>query len=102
MIVGLFEILMLLCFAVAWPFSIIKQLRTGRSDGKSILFSYVVMAGYVFGITNKIVTDDINHVLVFYVIDLTLVLIDTVIYYRNQLRGQRPSGNSECADGGPE
>ena len=86
MIDGLFEVLMLLCFAFAWPFSIVKQLRTGSSKGKSILFSYVIILGYIFGITNKIVMDSINYVMAFYIIDLVLVLIDTAIYFRNTLR----------------
>ena len=86
MIDGLFEMLMLLCFAFAWPFSIVKQWRTGTSKGKSILFSYVIILGYIFGMINKVVSDDINYVFAFYVIDLTLVLIDTLIYYRNQFR----------------
>jgi hypothetical protein len=86
MIDGLFEMLMLLCFAFAWPFSIVKQWRTGSSKGKSILFSYVIILGYIFGMINKVVSDDINYVFAFYVIDLMLVLIDTLIYYRNQMR----------------
>lgn len=86
MIDGLFEMLMLLCFAFAWPFSIVKQWRTGTSKGKSILFSYVIILGYIFGMINKVVSDDINYVFAFYVIDLVLVLIDTLLYYRNQLR----------------
>ena len=86
MIDGLFEMLMLLCFAFAWPFSIVKQWRTGTSKGKSILFSYVIILGYIFGMINKVVSDDINYVFEFYVIDLVLVLIDTLLYYRNQLR----------------
>ena len=86
MIYGLFEMLMLLCFAFAWPFSIVKQWRTGSSKGKSILFSYVIILGYIFGMINKVVSDDINYVFAFYVIDLVLVLIDTLLYYRNQLR----------------
>ncbi|MBO7409436.1 MAG: hypothetical protein J6T68_00690 [Candidatus Methanomethylophilaceae archaeon] len=77
---------MLLCFAFAWPFSIVKQWRTGTSKGKSILFSYVIILGYIFGMINKVVSDDINYVFAFYVIDLVLVLIDTLLYYRNQLR----------------
>ena len=85
MIDGLFEMLMLLCFAFAWPFSIVKQWRTGTSKGKSILFSYVIILGYIFGMINKVVSDDINYVFAFYVIDLVLVLIDTLIYYRNQM-----------------
>lgn len=84
MIDGLFEIAMLLCFAAAWPFSIWKQWTTRSTGGKSILFSYIVMTGYVFGIANKIASDSINHVLAFYVLDLCLVLVDTILYHRNK------------------
>ena len=82
MIDSIFEILMLLCFATAWPFSIIKQLRTKRTEGKSILFSYIVLAGYLFGFINKIVMDEINDVIYFYILDFALVLFDIILYYR--------------------
>ncbi|MDO5838216.1 MAG: hypothetical protein SPC89_06010 [Candidatus Methanarcanum hacksteinii] len=82
MIDSIFEILMLLCFATAWPFSIIKQLRTKRTEGKSILFSYIVLAGYLFGFINKIVMDEINYVIYFYILDFALVLFDIILYYR--------------------
>ncbi len=82
MIDSIFEILMLLCFATAWPFSIIKQLRTKRTEGKSILFSYIVLAGYLFGFINKIVIDEINYVIYFYILDFALVLFDIILYYR--------------------
>ncbi|MCI6024436.1 MAG: hypothetical protein PUK35_04555 [Methanomassiliicoccales archaeon] len=82
MIDSIFEILMLLCFATAWPFSIIKQLRTKRTEGKSILFSYIVLAGYLFGFINKIVMDEINYVIYFYILDFALVLFDVILYYR--------------------
>ena len=82
MIDSIFEILMLLCFATAWPFSIIRQLRTKRTEGKSILFSYIVLAGYLFGFINKIVMDEINYVIYFYILDFALVLFDVILYYR--------------------
>lgn len=82
MIDSIFEILMLLCFATAWPFSIIKQLRTKRTEGKSILFSYIVLAGYLFGFINKIVMDEINYVIYFYILDFALVLFDVILCYR--------------------
>lgn len=82
MIDSIFEILMLLCFATAWPFSIIKQLRTKRTEGKSILFSYIVLAGYLSGFINKIVMDEINYVIYFYILDFALVLFDIILYYR--------------------
>lgn len=74
---------MLLCFAFAWPFSIYKLYKTKSTKGKSILFSAVVMLGYVFGITNKFVNDDVNYVVFFYFFDLGLVLIDSLLYFRN-------------------
>lgn len=74
---------MLLCFAFAWPFSIYKLYKTKSTKGKSILFSAVVMLGYVFGIANKFVNDDVNYVVFFYFFDLGLVLIDSLLYFRN-------------------
>ncbi len=77
-----FEILMLLCFAVAWPFSIMKMYRTKNTGGKSVLFSYIIMLGYLFGIANKLVNNDISYVLAFYILDLGLVLTDTILYHK--------------------
>lgn len=74
---------MLLCFASAWPFSIYKLYRTRSTKGKSIIFSYIIIAGYIFGILNKYISNDVNYVLAFYFIDLGLVLIDSLLYYRN-------------------
>ena len=98
MVYGIFEVLMLLCFAAAWPFSIVKQWRTRSSKGKSILFSYIIMVGYLFGIANKVVNDDMNYVLAFYILDLCLVLVDTAIYCRNTMCQHR----SECVDDRPK
>ncbi|MDO5581052.1 MAG: hypothetical protein Q4G69_07935 [Planctomycetia bacterium] len=48
-----FEIGMLICFGFSWPFSIHTMLRTGRTEGKSLLFLLLVMVGYVFGVLHK-------------------------------------------------
>ena len=74
---------MLLCFAAAWPFSIYKLYRTKSTKGKSIIFSYIIIVGYIFGIINKFVMNEMNHVLFFYFLDLGLVLVDSLLYYRN-------------------
>ena len=76
---------MLLCFACAWPFSIYKLYRTKSTKGKSIVFSMVVLLGYVFGIINKFIMDDINYVLFFYFFDLALVVVDSLLYLRNRI-----------------
>lgn len=84
MIYGLFEILMLLCFAFAWPFSIYKSIVSRSTKGKSFLFMVVVIIGYACGIINKFVVNDVNYVLYFYVFDIMLVMIDTVLFIRNR------------------
>jgi uncharacterized membrane protein len=95
MIDGLFEMLMLLCFAVAWPFSILKQLRTKRTEGKSVLFSYVVLIGYLCGIINKIVINQINYVMFFYILDFALVFTDVLLYYRYSRMVARNANKTE-------
>ena len=51
---SLFEILMLVCFGISWPISIIKALRTRQVAGKSPVFMIIVMTGYASGIVHKI------------------------------------------------
>lgn len=80
---GVLEVAMLICFAAAWPFSIYKLWKTKNNGGKSIVFSYIIILGYICGIANKFVMNEINFVLGFYLLDVSLVIIDTVLYYRN-------------------
>ncbi len=74
---------MLLCFASAWPLSIYKLYRNKTTKGKSIVFSMIIIAGYLFGIANKFLMDDVNYVLYFYFLDLGLVIVDSLLYFRN-------------------
>jgi len=84
MIPGIFEALMLICFAAAWPFSIYRSWVSRTALGKSVTFEYIVLLGYVFGMTNKFVNNDLSYVLIFYVLDTVLVAADMVLYYRNR------------------
>jgi len=79
-----FEILMLVCFGAAWPFSIHKSFVSRSTAGKSVVFLWVVVFGYCAGIINKLVNNTIQVVFFFYVIDLVMVATDLVLYYRNQ------------------
>jgi hypothetical protein len=80
-----FEIIMLLCFGVAWPFSIWKSWKTGRSEGKSRRFLVIVLFGYVAGILHKIFYK-LDGVIVLYVLNMVMVGIDLALYYRNVRR----------------
>lgn len=84
MIDNIFEMMMLLCFAAAWPFSIYRSYKSRSTKGKSVYFSFIILAGYVFGITNKFVMDQVNYVVFFYCLGFGLVFIDTMLYFRNR------------------
>jgi hypothetical protein len=78
---SIWEILMLLCFAVSWPISIAKALRTKVVKGKSPVFMIIIIIGYAFGIANKI----INHfdiVTFLWAFNMLLVSVDLFLYYK--------------------
>lgn len=79
----LFEILMLLCFGFAWPTSIYKSLKSRSVSGKSVVFLYVIILGYLCGIVHKII-NDADFVIAFYALNAVMVFIDLLLYYRNK------------------
>ena len=74
---------MLVCFGFAWPISIVKSLKTKSIEGKSQLFMYVVMLGYLFGMAHKI-ANDLDFVVFLYGINFLMVFVDLMLYYRNK------------------
>ncbi|MBO7491027.1 MAG: hypothetical protein J6T59_01145 [Bacteroidales bacterium] len=77
---SIWEVLFLLCFAVSWPLSIAKSLRTKVVIGKSPLFMSLIILGYIFGIIHKaLYSNDI--VICFYIFNALLVSIDLTLYF---------------------
>ncbi len=83
MIEGIFEVGMLLCFAAAWPLSILRSYRARTARGTSLGFMAILEVGYISGILNKYVNDNMNYVVAFYVFNFILVAINISIYFRN-------------------
>ena len=81
---SIFEGIMLICFGVAWPISIIKSLKSKSAGGKSSIFSYIVLLGYVSGIINKLINNPNDAVLYLYIFNFAMVLIDLLLLYRNK------------------
>jgi hypothetical protein len=77
-----FEMLMLLCFGAAWPFSIYKSYKSKSVSGKSPFFLVVIMIGYVFGILNKIIYN-FDGVVYLYALNLIMSTTDFILYLRN-------------------
>lgn len=80
----IFETLMLICFGLSWPISVMKSYRARTAKGKSVFFVMIIMAGYLFGISSKIVAGNINYVLILYIVNLLMVSVDFVLYFRNR------------------
>lgn len=88
---SIFEVLMLICFGAAWPFSIYKSYVSRETTGKSVCFLWIVFAGYVSGMVHKLNYSP-DAVIYLYALNGLMVIIDIIIYYRNkriqkQLRG---------------
>lgn len=78
-----FEIVMLVCFGAAWPFSIYRSWASRSTSGKSILFLIVVMVGYVAGILHKLYFH-YDMVIFLYALNLIMVAIDAGLFFRNK------------------
>ncbi|MDR0880060.1 MAG: hypothetical protein LBN09_05060 [Clostridioides sp.] len=74
---------MLASFGFAWPVNIYKSVKSRTAKGKSGMFQWVVIIGYISGIINKLVYSR-DIVLVLYIINILMVLVDTLFYYRNK------------------
>ena len=82
---SIFEAGMLICFGAAWPVSIYKSLKTGKTGSKSLVFLVVVFIGYLSGITHKIIYKP-DPVLILYSLNALMVAVDTALYVRNKRR----------------
>ena len=80
---SIFEIIMLICFGAAWPFSIYHSYRSRTHHGKSLLFLYVILFGYVAGTLHKIFFY-YDAVIFLYVLNGLMVATDILLYYRNR------------------
>jgi hypothetical protein len=81
---NIFEAGMLVCFGASWPINIFKSITSKSTKGKSLLFMYVILTGYVFGITGKFVNDRDILLIVLYAVNFIMVTVDICLYYRNR------------------
>lgn len=84
---SIFEAVMLVCFGAAWPVSIYKSWTSGTCAGKSVIFLYIVLLGYISGIIHKFIHNP-DKLIYLYAINGTMVAIDIVLYYRNMRLAQ--------------
>ena len=79
----IFEVLMIVCFGLSWPFNIVKSWNAKTAKGKSLLFEVCILLGYICGIAGKFITGNITYVLIAYVINVVMVTVDILLTLRN-------------------
>ena len=84
MLAEILETLMILSFGVSWPINLAKAVRSRSTSGKSIMFDYLIGAGYICGILSKILSQNFNLAFWFYFPNLIMVTLDIILYYRNK------------------
>lgn len=80
---SIFEIIMLVCFGAAWPFSIYKSYKSKSTEGKSAFFLFIILIGYAAGILNKIFYN-FDNVVYLYALNMIMVALDLFLYMKNQ------------------
>ena len=85
----IFEVGMLICFGISWPISVIKSIRSKSASGKSLLFTVVIIIGYIFGIANKIYSGAITYVFWLYVFNIVVVTTDLIVSIINKRNASR-------------
>lgn len=87
---SVFEVTMLVCFGLAWPFSIYKSWKTREIGSKSFVFLLALLLGYAAGILHKIFYN-LDGVVYLYALNGLMVAIDMALYLRNRLYHIRAS-----------
>lgn len=90
----IFEIGMVICFGFSWPFNVIRSYKARTAKGTSLLFTLLIVIGYVSAIIGKFIligsegaefwTVTRTIAFIFYWINLAMVSTGLVIYFRNK------------------
>ena len=81
---SIFETLMIVSFGISWPVNVSKAIRSRSTKGKSFMFDYFILAGYICGLISKFMTHTFNLAFYFYFPNIIMVITDIVVYYRNR------------------
>lgn len=78
-----FEIVMLISFGAAWPFSLYRSYKSKSTGGKSEIFLWIVLIGYISGIFHKLFFA-LDAVIFLYFLNASMVLADIILFHRNK------------------
>ena len=80
---SILETVMLVCFGFSWPLNLMKAYKAQTAKGTSLIFIILIITGYIAGICAKLISGNINYVLIAYILNLVMVSLNLVVYFRN-------------------
>ena len=80
---SILETVMLVCFGFSWPLNVMKAYKAKTAKGTSLPFVLLIITGYIAGISAKLISGQINYVLIAYILNLAIVFLNVIIYFRN-------------------
>ena len=92
---SILETFMLICFGFSWPLNVIKAYKAKTTKGTSLPFIILIIAGYIAGISAKILNEQINYVLIAYFLNLAIVSLNILVYIRNLKFDKKRQDNKE-------
>lgn len=78
------EMIMLICFGISWPFSVVRNIKAKTAKGMSIEFTLLIIVGYIAGIGAKIYSGNVGFVLFVYLLNLVMVSANLVVFFINK------------------
>lgn len=78
---SIFEAGMMVCFGISWPIAAYKTYKSKCVHGKSIQFSYLILAGYICGLLHKLIYS-LDLVIWLYIANMAFLITDMILYYR--------------------
>lgn len=83
-IADVLETIMIVSFGVSWPMNLIRSYRSRSTKGKSILFNFCILFGYICGLASKFLHKDFSLAFWFYFPNIIMVTLDIMLYYHNR------------------
>lgn len=92
-IAPILETIMLVCFGFSWPMNLVKAYKARTAKSTSLPFVLLIIIGYIAGISAKIIMGNINYVLVAYLLNLAIVSLNLIVYFRNMALDKKANKN---------
>ena len=80
---SILETVMLVCFGFSWPLNVLKAYKAKTAKGTSLPFVLLIITGYIAGISAKLISGQVNYVLIAYILNLAIVSLNVIVYFRN-------------------